>query len=271
MSEQTANITALIDSDLAVTAITLAQERNRPPDWQLEQREARPQHGLVFVLEGGALYQIGGENLTVRQNEILYLPRGSRYLTRANARDPYHFLVVSFQLAADDVLAQLPMPNQMRPANPGAYQHLFRELVQRWQHKEILYKLKCQALLADILHQLIQEIVAKRVDPALLDRLQPAVSLMDQQYTQALSIDDLAHQCHLSTAHFRRLFRKAYGLSPQQYIQNLRIGKAKDLIRSELYSMSEVAARSGFGNIYYFSRVFRQATGMPPSTYGRQV
>ena len=35
MSEQIANITALIDSDLAVTAITLAQERNRPPDWQL--------------------------------------------------------------------------------------------------------------------------------------------------------------------------------------------------------------------------------------------
>ena len=182
MSEQIANITALIDSDLAVTAITLAQERNRPPDWQLEQREARPQHGLVFVLEGGALYQIGGENLTVRQNEILYLPRGSRYLTRANARDPYHFLVVSFQLAADDVLAQLPMPNQMRPANPGAYQHLFRELVQRWQHKEILYKLKCQAVLANILHQLIQAIFAKRLDLALLDRLQPAVSLMGKQY-----------------------------------------------------------------------------------------
>ncbi|NLB45964.1 MAG: helix-turn-helix transcriptional regulator, partial [Clostridiaceae bacterium] len=114
------------------------------------------------------------------------------------------------------------------------------------------------------------EIVAERVDPELLDRLQPAVSLMDRAYTQALNIDDLAHQCHLSTAHFRRLFRKAYGLSPQQYIQNLRIAKAKDLIRSELYSMSEVAARSGFGNIYYFSRVFRQATGMPPSAYSRQ-
>ena len=68
MAEQTANITALIDSDLAVTAITLAKERNRPPDWQLEQREARQQHGLVFVLEGGALYQTNGENLTVRHN-----------------------------------------------------------------------------------------------------------------------------------------------------------------------------------------------------------
>jgi AraC-like DNA-binding protein len=267
--ENTAGISALIDSDLTVSSIGLAQECRRPPDWRLEQKEARPRHGFVFVLEGAALFQFDGQSLTVSKNDIVYLPKGSRYLTRASAHDTYHFITVSFQLAHDAVLSQLPMPIVTKPANPNAYLHLFREVVQRWQRKEILYKLKCQSILAEIMHLLILEIVQERSDHHLMDKIRPAVEIMERQYTESLSIETLADRCALSTSHFRRLFRKAYGLSPQQYLLNLRINKAKDLIRSQLYTMTEVAERSGFANIYYFSRTFRQATGVPPTEYSK--
>jgi AraC-like DNA-binding protein len=269
MNKET-NITAIINSDLSISSIHYVQELKRPPNWYLEQKSERLYYGLVFIIDGSALFQFEDQSFSVQKNDIVYLPKGSQYITRAHARGVYHFMVISFQLQSDDVLKHIPLPIHMKPAQAQLCQHLFRELVKRWKRKDVVYKLKCHAILSDLLYRLIVEFLNQHFDHHSIEKIKPAVETMNRYYTHCLHIQDLARQVNLSPSHFRRLFHKIYGLSPQQYLLNLRINHAKDLLLSEMYTITEVAKRSGFANIYYFSRAFRQATGVPPSEFKNQ-
>lgn len=68
----------------------------------------------------------------------------------------------------------------------------------------------------------------------------------------------------MSYATFRRVFRQHTGLPPNQYLLNLRIHKAKALLGNSRMPVKEIAEATGFDSIYYFSRLFKQKTGMAP-------
>lgn len=67
--------------------------------------------------------------------------------------------------------------------------------------------------------------------------------------------------------HLRRLFVKQTGQTPHAYLTALRIDKAKRLLAEQGSSVAEVAYRCGFYDPLYFSRVFRNVTGLPPSQW----
>ena len=90
-----------------------------------------------------------------------------------------------------------------------------------------------------------------------------------QNYTHPLTNDELSAQTEFSTSYFRKLFHDVYGVSPLEYLQNLRISKAKEMLRNNVGSISEIAASLGYANIYDFSRTFKRETGLSPSAYAR--
>ena len=70
----------------------------------------------------------------------------------------------------------------------------------------------------------------------------------------------------MSYRHFRRLFQQCTGVPPGQYLLNLRINRAKRLLEEPL-TIAEVAYRAGFSDPYYFSRLFKQKTGVSPKKW----
>jgi len=74
----------------------------------------------------------------------------------------------------------------------------------------------------------------------------------------------------LSPAHLRRLFRQATGKAPVQYLNDLRVSEAQNLLRTGGFQVKEVARLAGFTDQYYFSRVFRKQTGLSPREYARR-
>ena len=72
-------------------------------------------------------------------------------------------------------------------------------------------------------------------------------------------------------AHLCRAFRRAYGLAPLQYVNALRIERAKFLIHDTRLPLAAVARRVGFSSPAYFCRQFRQQVGQSPSAYARTV
>ncbi len=71
----------------------------------------------------------------------------------------------------------------------------------------------------------------------------------------------------ISYSYYKQLFVKKFGVTPSKYLQNLRIKNAAELLDTCLYSVSETAEMTGFANVYYFSRCFKEQTGMPPGAY----
>jgi AraC-like DNA-binding protein len=84
------------------------------------------------------------------------------------------------------------------------------------------------------------------------------------------SIDHLASRLGCSRQHFARLFRQLKGCSTREFIIRIRIESAKGLLLASNYSVSRIADLCGFGDVYYFSRQFKQRTGMSPTHYRKQ-
>jgi len=102
-----------------------------------------------------------------------------------------------------------------------------------------------------------------------LGRLRRVRDRIDREYAQALDVDTLARGADMSTAHFSRKFRLAYGESPYGYLLTRRIERAMALLRRGDLSVSEVCVAVGYSSLGSFSSRFSQLVGVPPSTYRR--
>ena len=84
------------------------------------------------------------------------------------------------------------------------------------------------------------------------------------------SLERLAAQAGLSKFHFQRLFKGAMGVSPSQYQTDLRMNKARRLLRETKMSVVDVALEVGYASPSHFAHLFRRETGLSPSHYRQQ-
>ncbi|MEM9160192.1 MAG: AraC family transcriptional regulator [Verrucomicrobiota bacterium] len=100
-----------------------------------------------------------------------------------------------------------------------------------------------------------------------LTAMAKVVSYIRNHYRDPIRIEDLARVAHLSVSQLQRRFRKAYDTSPVQYINNLRLHEACELLKTSDYSVTHIAHDCGFGSSSFFSTQFRQSLGESPSAY----
>ena len=91
-----------------------------------------------------------------------------------------------------------------------------------------------------------------------------AITYINTRYTENISLDMLADAQHMSKFHFCRVFKEVTGTTFLEYLHNVRLSHAHRLLIQSDLSISEIAARTGFGSAAYFSRVFKKAHGVSP-------
>ena len=100
-----------------------------------------------------------------------------------------------------------------------------------------------------------------------LAHLRRARDLMDREYARPLDVAALAHAALMSTAHFSRRFRAAYGETPYGYLMTRRIERAKALLRRGDLSVTEVCLAVGCTSLGSFSARFTEVVGETPTAY----
>jgi AraC-like DNA-binding protein len=100
-----------------------------------------------------------------------------------------------------------------------------------------------------------------------LAHLRRARDLMDREYARPLDVSALARSALMSTAHFSRQFRSAYGETPYAYLMTRRIERAQALLRSGELSVTEVCLAVGCTSLGSFSARFSQLVGQTPTAY----
>lgn len=98
-------------------------------------------------------------------------------------------------------------------------------------------------------------------------RLDAVVSYIHANLQRQLPLETLAEVAGISDRRLRTIFQEYYHMSPQQYIMAQRMHLACKYIRTDLYSLQEVAELVGFEDIYYFNRCFKKQVGVSPRQY----
>ena len=102
-----------------------------------------------------------------------------------------------------------------------------------------------------------------------LARLRRVRDRIDREYAQPLDVGALALSAHMSTGHFSRAFKRAYGESPYRYLMTRRIERAMALLRRGDLSVTEVCFAVGCASLGTFSTRFTELVGVAPSVYRR--
>lgn len=102
-------------------------------------------------------------------------------------------------------------------------------------------------------------------------RLQEIIAYMEFRICEQLSMDDLCRHFSLSRSSIQKLFQKEKGCGPIEYFNEMKIQRAKDMIRDGHKNLTEIAAFLSYSSLPYFSKQFKKAIGMSPMEYASSV
>lgn len=101
-------------------------------------------------------------------------------------------------------------------------------------------------------------------------RMMKAVEFVTENYGEAIEVADIAGQSSLSVSQLQREFSRLFGITPNQYIREVRVGVARHLLETSDESMASIAADCGFYDQSHLTRQFKAATGLTPKAYREQ-
>lgn len=97
--------------------------------------------------------------------------------------------------------------------------------------------------------------------------IQNAINHIVSEYSESLSISELAEMCTLSDSHFIRLFKKYENMTPHEYILSIRLRESKRMLQASNDSVEIIAEKCGFNSASHFARAFRKSTGVSPTEF----
>ena len=103
-----------------------------------------------------------------------------------------------------------------------------------------------------------------------LKRLEKVFGYVEANYSQNITLDEIAKVANYSPYHFSRFFRESTGMTFWDYLNSFRIRRAEVLLLDEELTITEIAYKAGFNSIKTFNRVFRKLKGCSPSEYKRR-
>jgi AraC family transcriptional regulator len=146
------------------------------------------------------------------------------------------------------------------------FRHIAMALRSGVQSGAALDRMYGEALSTALAVHLLREYAgAKRQNGGLLrEKLVRAVEYIQDQLDTDLTVSGIARAVGLSPYHFTRLFKESTGRTPYQYVVDARVKKAKELLTTGKFTISEVAYHVGFADQSHLTRHFKRVFGLPP-------
>lgn len=254
-----------METDFVISHVKFAHHKLHAPGYCFQQSN-RKHHGLVFVEAGELTLVTPNERISVPADSILLMRQHESYRIEATGTQSAAYTVVSYLAEPEDVLLSLLPARSFVPSCPQRYRDLFASAVRLGSAYNICSQTRLRATIQDILCRIIQEhyrqsLVQKE------NYAETAMLFMEQNFATPLTCQQIAQAAGISDSHLRCVFRKQYGTSLTRTLNSIRIQRAKEMLQSGMFTLSETAAACGFQNEYYFSRVFKQYTGISPGKY----
>lgn len=226
------------------------------PKGRAETIENRKSFGLSFCIDGQITYTHNGARIISDRDHAVLLPMGQTYKLYGDQTGSFPVINFTCTEALCDTVVALPLQNAevyIKDMEKLRALSLFgqnrAEMMSVFYH--ILHGLSAQGPSVELLRPAIQYLASHYQDPELTNA-------------------ELAKQCKISEIYFRRIFASCYRTTPRQFLIDLRINKAKQLLSEGAWKINAVASQCGFSNPYHFSRVFKEKTGLTPTEYWKR-
>lgn len=216
------------------------------------QMSNRQSYGLSLCISGHITYTMNGENYISDQNRAVLLPKGGTYSLHGDKEGL--FPVVNFKCESFNCNEILVLPLE----NPQACIKDFETLKGLFLHDASNLKI----------YHAFYELLDKVSSASAQNPLDSIIKYIAKNiHNPELSNTCLARQIGISEVYLRKLFSAHYNITPKQYVLDVRIRKAKQMLRDTPFTIATIAEACGFSSVYHFCRAFKQRTGLTPTEY----
>lgn len=158
-------------------------------------------------------------------------------------------------------------------ANPEEYHHLLQDLFIIASSDSYIKDMEINEKLSMLLTILMKESWhPDKINPHSTSKrnLREIKDYIDLNYTQKITLDNLAQQFFINKFYLTRLFKEQFGISVTSYLLQVRTTQAKQLLRFTDLSIEQISQKCGMNDANYFSRMFKKVEGITPGEYRKR-
>lgn len=229
---------------------------------------------LHYVVEGEGIFKTSHGTYPVSKHQFFLITPNQLTFYQASVENPWHYIWTGFH---GDQCARFIASCMLSEENPILHipashvkdiEAVLAHLLQVKNNKNE-FELLGNGYLRILLHYLkdSNKIQLPKYNSDSNDYIQSAIQYIHRNYGSTVEVQNIAAYIGLDRSYFSKLFKLHTHMSPQEYLDFVRIEHAKDFLRYSVMSVSSIAYSVGFGDALYFSRKFKQKTGTPPLAY----
>jgi AraC-like DNA-binding protein len=248
------------------------------PNYHIGPRTS-PYYYLLFVLEGQGTFTQGDQTFPLREHDMFCLFPQVTHEYATLETDPLRKVFFAFDGKGRQPL-QLLERIGLTPHTPHAAGAVTPEAIRlMWEFIELVSgpENRNTDLARLIMFHRIFDTLAEHVSAASapdhrsVSWLQKGKEYMEIHFAEGISVERVSEHVGIDRTHFTKQFRKAFGATPIQYLQQLKINEAKLLLEQTSYTLTEIAHSVGYPDLFSFSKAFKKITGISPYHYRQEI
>lgn len=241
------------------------------PSHQTDRPQGREDLQLLYVAAGKAYFSFDGEEQTAGPGELAvyypHVPQSYRY----HREDLPTICWVHFTGSeAENMLCQAGFTQSglWQVGSRNRYVQLFERMINELQLQREFFLEIANGCLTELLFYFGRGLAGGGQPPSSQVQLvEKALQQFHQQYSQPFSVEDFASENGMSTCWFIRSFKEHTGQTPLQYLTSVRIRQGQEFLENQNLTVGQIAEMVGYSNPFYFSRQFKNNTGLSPTEY----
>lgn len=257
--------------------LTYAVDRIATPAWQLNNKMHT--HNLMLLYDGKAEFRCNESRFTAGRGDLIYYKPGDMRHAVTFPGEPVKCYAVNFKYICPEYSNNewkltdysLPFSFWQKITDSLLLQKLndlFSELTKSALTARVRTDVRERAILTEILVLLFKFTERNQFSYSNAGKVENVIEYMTENYSTNMTLGELAEYANVSPSYLGSIFRSVTGRSPIDYLIEIRINRAKNLLKDG-YSVTDTSRLSGFNDIYYFSRMFKRHEGISPSEYIR--
>ena len=274
-------------TELSVTRIANMQYFEMPGGYSTHP-DCHPFSELIFVDSGEISVESGLFSGRLRKNELLIHPAGEWHTLHCDAAPS--IIIIGFECRADGLL---PFGKRPFPL-PDAMQRILVEIVKEGRNvflppydipnrtdmqKRSDFLFGADQLIKNLLECFLIKLIRESETPPLVQGAHAAEGLrtgeilryLENNYLEKITMEELCFLFGTNKTTLSKDFRRLTGSTVMGYLADLRLRRAKALLREGKRSVTEIAELLGFSSVHYFTRFFRKHENRSPSEYARSI
>ena len=215
-----------------------------------------------MYLDDGGSVRIGENEYAIHYGDIRFVPPG----VFLNSKPSYSCYTITFDFGESDTVYS----NQILDNIPeyfhtnGKLRKLFEKIIESGNSNELHHKLKQPGLLIELISALFEEtFFNKQYSPIVRE----CINYLELNYKEPVTLEKLSEISGYSTIHIIRLFRQDTGRTPHEWLTDIRIQHAKELLETTKKPLDEITFECGFRSDSHFKILFKKKTGLTPGIY----